>query len=72
MGMTRTTGRRGLQVTDVLEPRDVVDDEVLHPGSLVWLGTPRLGAEERARFRRAARAAAMALHPAGRTRLRIV
>ena len=69
---TTTTQRRGLHVTDVLEPQDLVDDQVLRPGSLVWLSLPRLRDRELDLFRQAARIAATALHPAGSARLRVV
>lgn len=36
--------------TTVLGPDQVVDDEVLHPGAVVWLVAAKLTAIERARF----------------------
>lgn len=63
----------GLRTTPVLHPSQVVDDEVLHPGAVVWLTEPWLADSELDRFQRAARRAAMALHPAGRARhLRVI
>lgn len=64
---------RGVRTSHVLEPDDVVDDEVLHPGAVVWLADPPLAPDEADRFRAAATRAAMAQHPAGRARhLRLV
>lgn len=52
--------------SSVLEPGDVVDDESLHPGAVVWLAEPRLDTDERDQFRDAARHAAMRRHPSAR------
>ncbi len=41
---------RRCQRTRVVGGDDVVDDETLHPGSVVWLGKPALCAAELARF----------------------
>jgi len=63
----------GIRTSHVLAADDVVDDEVLHPGAVVWLADPPLAPEESNRFREAATRAAMAVHPAGRGRhLRLV
>lgn len=63
----------GIRRAHVLEPGDVVHDEVLHPGAVVWLAQPPLAPHESRRFREAATRAAMAVHPAGRARhLRVV
>ncbi len=73
MGATLTTVPTGIRPSTVLRPDDVVDDEVLHPGAVVWLAEPQLAEHERDQFRAAARQAAMARHPAGRARhLRLV
>lgn len=69
--MTTTSAaptRGGIRVTTILRADDVVDDEVLHPGAVVWLAEPHLDHPERDRFDDAARRAAMARHPAGRAR----
>ncbi len=42
MGIAERRTRR----TVVLHRRDVVDDETLHPGAVVWLGKPRLQPDE--------------------------
>lgn len=36
--------------TAVMRAEEVVNDETLHPGAVVWLGSPRLTAIEQARF----------------------
>ncbi len=63
----------GIRRSNVLGPGDVVHDEVLHPGAVVWLAEPPLSPHESNRFLEAATRAAMAAHPAGRARhLRVV
>lgn len=58
----------GLRATTIMGATDVVDDETLHPGVVVWLAEPRLAADELDRFHQSARRAAMRRHPAGRAR----
>ncbi len=58
----------GLRAATVLRATEVVDDETLHPGVVVWLAEPRLAADELDRFHESARRAAMRRHPAGRAR----
>ena len=63
----------GIRTSRLLRPADVVHDEVLHPGAVVWLAEPPLTQSETRRFREAAARAAMVHHPAGRARhLRVV
>lgn len=65
---SRTRRRRAT----VLAPGDVVDDETLHPGVVVWLGEPHLDEVERRRYEQVRRAA-MRLHPSARpATLRVV
>lgn len=51
--------------TVVLHEDDVVDDETLHPGAVVWLGEPPLRPDELARFE----FVAIKVEPPPRTRL---
>ncbi|MBY5162166.1 hypothetical protein [Salsipaludibacter albus] len=68
MSVAPATATPGLRTTRVLHPSEVVHDEVLHPGAVVWLAEPWLHDGELDRFDTAARTAAMARHPAGRAR----
>lgn len=62
----------GIRAATVLRATDVVDDETLAPGMVVWLAEPHLAPPELDRFHDAARTAAMRVHPAGRVHLRAV
>ncbi len=68
MSAVTATVTPGLRPTRVLHPLEVVDDESLNPGAIVWMAEPWLEDTELDRFDQAARAAAMARHPAGRAR----